>query len=54
MAGKNAELKIRMTAQEKNTLQKRADELNIPISAYVRMVALNSSVEIKIGKLIRL
>jgi len=51
---KTSEFKIRLSTEDRRMLQGRADHLKISLSSYIVMIALNSSVEVKIGKLISL
>lgn len=45
--GRNHELKLRLGKEEKEKLQKKANELGIKLSQYIRMVSLNATIEVK-------
>jgi len=43
--GKNHELRVKIEEMEKEKIQRKADELGIKLSAYIRMVSLNFDVD---------
>lgn len=46
--GKNHEVKLKLKKEEKERLDRRARELGIPISTYIRMVSLKY--EVRVGE----
>lgn len=49
---RNHELKIRLSKNEVDKLQQRADEIGLKISQYVRVCSLHSLIDIKLDKII--
>ena len=45
--GRNHELKLKLTREEKEKLQKKAEELGLKVSTYIRMISIKADVEIK-------
>ena len=45
--GRNHELKLKLSKEEKEKLRKKAEELGLPISTYIRMVSIKANMEIK-------
>ncbi|KKL76661.1 hypothetical protein LCGC14_2042650 [marine sediment metagenome] len=47
--GRNHEikLKLKLTAEERKKLEKKAKELGLPLSTYIRMISIGVNVDIK-------
>lgn len=43
-------LRVRISKEEKELIKKKADEVNMSISEYVRFVSIHGKVEVKIEK----
>ena len=45
--GRNNEIKLKLTASERGKLEKKAKDLGLPLSTYIRMISIGVKVEIK-------
>ncbi len=45
--GRNHELKLKLSKEEKEKLKKKADELGLPVSTYIRMVSIKANFDVK-------
>jgi hypothetical protein len=44
---RNIEIKLKLGKEEKEKLEKRAEQLGICLSAYIRMISINANIELK-------
>ncbi|KKM60363.1 hypothetical protein LCGC14_1542560 [marine sediment metagenome] len=44
---RNNEIKLKLTAQEREKLEKKAKDLGLPLSTYIRMISIGVNLEIK-------
>jgi len=46
---KNHELRARVSKEEFDKIKKKCDKAGIPLSTFLRYIAINSTIEVKIG-----
>lgn len=47
MTTRNCEVKLRLTPEEREKLQKKADKLGLKISQLIRMISINAGIDIE-------
>ncbi|KKK76936.1 hypothetical protein LCGC14_2858620 [marine sediment metagenome] len=45
--GRNNELKLKLSREERNKIEQKAKELGLKLSTYIRMVSLKANTEVK-------
>ena len=45
--GRNNEIKLKLTAEERMKLEKKAKDLGLCLSTYIRMISIGANLEIK-------